>query len=81
MKTSRWVMLTKSLAVSLLLAALGGCGGGGGGGGTTAATAPSAPEQITVDGGRARITVTWSGVSGATSYNIYYSATTPATAR
>ena len=77
MKTSRWVMLTKSLAVSLLLAALGGCGGGGGGGGTTAATAPSAPEQITVDGGRARITVTWSGVSGATSYNIYYSATTP----
>jgi formylglycine-generating enzyme required for sulfatase activity len=72
MLVSRWI----ERVMLLLLVLLTGCGGGGGGGGG-AAVAPGAPEQITVDGGRARITVTWSGVSGATSYNIYYAATTP----
>lgn len=75
MKTSRWVVLTMNLAAFLLAAGLSGCGGGGGGG--TVAAVVSAPEQVTVDGGRARIIVTWSGVSGATSYNIYYATTTP----
>lgn len=76
MKTSRWMMLTTNLVMFLLTAGLSGCGGGGGGGSAPAA-AVSAPEQITVDGGRTRITVTWSGVNGATSYNIYYAVTTP----
>lgn len=75
MKTSRWMMLTTSLVMFLLTAGLSGCGGGGGG--ATPAATVSAPEQVTVDGGRTRITVTWSGVSGATSYNIYYAVTTP----
>lgn len=70
MLVSRWT----ERVMLLLLVLLTGCGGGGGG---VVAVAPAAPEQITVDGGRARITVTWSGVSGATSYNIYYAATTP----
>ena len=75
MKISRWIMLITSLMAVLPMAFLGGCGGGGGSGGSVAIVA--APEQVTVDGGRQRITVTWSGVSGATSYNIYYSTTTP----
>lgn len=78
MKTSRWIMLSMGFAVAFFIAALGGCGGGGGSGGTPAAVV-NAPEQVTVDGGRARITVTWSGVGGATSYNIYYAASTPVT--
>ncbi|MDO9227780.1 MAG: SUMF1/EgtB/PvdO family nonheme iron enzyme [Pseudomonadota bacterium] len=75
MNTSRWMVLVMNLAVLLLAAGLGGCGGGGGGG--APAVAVSAPEQVTVDGGRTRITVTWSGVNGASSYNIYYATTTP----
>jgi len=61
------------LYLTLLLAGCGGGGGGGGGG----VSALEAPEQITVDGGRTRITVTWSGVANASSYNIYYATTSP----
>ena len=62
------------LFLTLLLA---GCLGGDGNNEAGGVTAVGAPEQITVDGGRARITVTWSGVANASSYNIYYSTTSP----
>ena len=52
--------------VSITATASGGGGGGGGGG-----SAPSAPS-INVAAGDAYVTVTWAGVSGATSYNLYY---------
>jgi len=60
-----------------------GCGGGGGGGtaGSTTDTPPSgptlpnAPSNITVVTGNVQATVSWSSVTGATSYNIYWSAT------
>jgi formylglycine-generating enzyme required for sulfatase activity len=71
---TRVAVLILTLLLTLLLA---GCGGSGGGDGSSGVTAVDAPDQITVDGGRERITVTWSGVSGATSYNIYYSTATP----
>jgi len=54
------------MAIAMLFAA---CQGGGGGGATATL---SAPQQFTVEGGRARLTVTWAAVEGATSYNIYY---------
>jgi len=44
---------------------------------TTAATVavPTAPTGVTAVGGANQVTVTWSAVAGATSYNIYYATT------
>ena len=36
---------------------------------------PAAPTGVTVTGGTQQATISWSAVSGATSYNIYYSTT------
>lgn len=38
-------------------------------------TAPAAPTGANAIGGNAQVTVSWSGVTGATSYNIYWSPT------
>ena len=38
-------------------------------------TAPAAPTGANAIGGNAQVTVSWSGVTGATSYNIYWSTT------
>jgi len=46
------------------------------------ATAPSAPQGVAALGGSEQVTITWPAVSGATSYNIYWSASpgvTPST--
>ena len=45
-----------------------GCGGGGGGGG---AAPSSAPAQVLLTPGSRQLTVGWSPVAGASSYNIY----------
>jgi fibronectin type 3 domain-containing protein len=37
------------------------------------AGAPAAPTEVTVNAGNAKVTVTWTPVTGATSYNIYRS--------
>lgn len=65
------VLMVVSLALGLLVT---GCLESGGG---KVVVVLDAPEQLTVDGGRARITVVWSAVNGATSYNIYYSDQSP----
>lgn len=75
MKMLRWIMMLAVLFGLLSAFGLSGCGGGGGDDDTVDVL--GAPEQLTVDGGRARVTVTWSGVNGATTYNIYYSTITP----
>jgi fibronectin type 3 domain-containing protein len=38
-------------------------------------TAPAAPVTITAVGGTGQVTLTWGAVSNATTYNVYYSAT------
>ena len=38
-------------------------------------TVPSAPTGVTATGGSKQVTVSWSAVSGATSYNLYWSTT------
>jgi len=46
------------------------------------ASAPAAPTGVTATGGTNQVTLSWSAVSGATSYNVYYATTsgvTPAT--
>ncbi len=45
----------------------------------TAPTVPAAPTGVTAVGGTGQVTVTWTAVTGATSYNIYYSTTTGVT--
>ncbi|HJV64483.1 MAG TPA: fibronectin type III domain-containing protein [Geomonas sp.] len=70
-----WVSI---VAISLFMAlALAGCGGGGSGGGTTiiTPTAPSAPTGVGATGGSGQVKVNWAPVSGAASYNVYYSTT------
>ena len=50
--------------------ALASCGGGGGGSGGGAA-APNAPAALTANAGNGQVTMNWTPVAGATSYNVY----------
>ena len=45
---------------------------------TPAPTAPAAPTGVTATGGANQVTLSWSAVTGATSYNVYYSTTSGA---
>ena len=42
-------------------------------------TAPSAPTGVSASAGNGQVTISWSSVSGATSYNIYWSTTSGVT--
>jgi hypothetical protein len=65
-----------SLVLVLLMLAIAGCGGGGGGDGSGSSELPPAqPSGVTVTAETAQATVSWTAVAGATSYNVYYSAT------
>jgi hypothetical protein len=65
-----------AIAFVLLMLALAGCGGGGGGESSDSSGLPPAqPSGVTVKAETAQATVSWPAVAGATSYNIYYSAT------
>lgn len=56
------------------------CGVGGGGGGGTASPPPTGiPQNVTATPGDRLVTITWSPVFGATSYNLYWSATSGVT--
>lgn len=68
----RMVFLTALLALFL-----GGCGGGGGN--TTPPASPSAPIGVNATPGNAQATLSWPAVAGATSYNVYSSASSPVT--
>jgi hypothetical protein len=60
-----------------LLLFLAGCGGGGGGTSSSSPTPPPAgnvPQNVTAAARAGSITVSWSPVAGATSYNVYWSA-------
>jgi len=57
------------------------CGGGGGGGdgGPAPPGQTGIPQNVTATAGDRLVTVTWSPVSGATSYNLYWSTTSSVT--
>lgn len=66
-------ILNRGIAV-LLIAALTliGCGGGGGGAGDTTGTAPTAPAGVMASvNSTTQISLSWTAVSGASSYNVY----------
>lgn len=62
-----WMMAV----VLAFFAAFIGCGGGGGDS-APVVTVPGAPSSVTVNAGDNSVTVDWSPVAGATSYNIYH---------
>lgn len=66
-------MKTKSLLfflISFMVMSLTGCGGGNGGGGGT--TPPSAPGILTRTAANSQLTLTWTTVTGATGYEVWY---------
>src|SRR6185437_15289271 len=68
------------LVIGVMLV-LAGCGGGStgsssGGGNNTPPPAPSAPSSVTATAGDAQIVISWTAVSGATSYHVKRSTTT-----
>lgn len=71
MKT-REIFQKAFIALSLIAAlALTGCSGGGGGDNGGGGQPPSAPSGVSATPGNGQVMVSWNGVSGATSYNIY----------
>src|SRR6266571_3922766 len=64
-----------SISIVLVLSSVLMTGCGGGGGGSAAPTALAVPTGVTATPGNGNVTVAWLAVSGATSYNIYWSTT------
>lgn len=66
-----------SICVAALTILFAGCGGGSGygGGGGGGGSAPAVPAGVTATPGNTQVAVSWNAVSGATSYNIYFSTT------
>jgi len=60
-----------AISLAVVMMAFTGCGGGG----DSTSPPPAKPANITVSAGSTRATVSWTAVSGATSYNIYYGTT------
>jgi hypothetical protein len=77
MRSMRYFITFLLLAAVLCLTL--GCGGGGGTTYTVTSNAPSvgAPSSISAMAGNGSVTVSWSSVSGVTSYNLYCSTSTP----
>jgi len=59
------------LMLPLLIFTVVSCGGGGGG--DSPAPVPTAPKGVKATAGHGEVTITWDNVTGATSYNLYYS--------
>ena len=57
--------------IASLVLLVSGCVAGAGDEGKGAASNPATPTGVTATAGSARVTLSWSTVSGATSYNIY----------
>ena len=66
-------------ALGLLATLAGGCGGGGGDGPPLPAPTPPSTPTVNATPGNGQATLAWAAVSGATSYNIYTSPTSPVT--
>lgn len=71
-------MLFKGMTL-LLAISIAACGGGGDSSSNTTGGAPSAPASVTAACGDQKITVSWSAVTGASSYNVYRSISSGAT--
>jgi len=70
MNPKRWISLVAVIAVAAVV--LTGCGGGGGTAPVIAALTDR-PSGVTATAGNGQVSVAWTAVAGATSYNIYWS--------
>ena len=84
MKTRQSAISALLIFAVLLLSACGGGGGSsdgnssggggsGGGGGGSGGNPPGAPTGLTVTAGNAQVALSWTAVSGASRYTVYYS--------
>ena len=86
MKTRKSIILILLIFAVLLLSACGGggnsgggnsgggnSGGGNSGGGSGGTAPPGAPTGLTVTAGNAQVALSWTAVSGASRYTLYYS--------
>ena len=82
MRSNNSVMARVGLIATLLVATFfGGCGGGStgtttAGGGGTVTTVPAAPTNVAAWCGNMKVSVLWTAVTGATSYDVYRSTAT-----
>ena len=67
-----------ALAVMFLALLMTACGGGGDGG-SDSKPLPSPPATVSAVPGIGEVTINWTDVTGATSYNVYRSQTSPVT--
>jgi hypothetical protein len=63
----------KSCSIVLLAACAVAASGCGSSGGNSNTTVPSAPTGVQATAGNTEVTISWSPVTGATSYNVYWS--------
>lgn len=66
------------MVLSISVVSCGSSGGGEGsstGSGTSSTTTPVAPTGVGATAGDAQVTISWSAVTDATSYNLYWSTT------
>ncbi|MBI3813386.1 MAG: fibronectin type III domain-containing protein [Nitrospinae bacterium] len=68
--------LKNSIIFLIIAVFIYGCGGGDG---SSSGSAPSAPTGVTATATSGQVSISWTSVSGATSYNIYWSTTTGVT--
>ena len=68
-----------ALAVMFLALLMTACGGGGDGGSNSPPPVPSPPATVSATPGIGEVTINWTDVTGATSYNVYSSETSPVT--
>ena len=66
-------LLLRLFILPLVISTVVSCGGGGG---DSSPAGPSAPTNVTATPGDGEASIGWKNVTGATSYNIYYSTTT-----
>jgi lysophospholipase L1-like esterase/fibronectin type 3 domain-containing protein len=69
-------MTKKAVFILLMFCSMVFSCGGGGGAGSETNTAPPAPQNVLSAGGNGQAYLSWKDVSGATTYNIYWSTTT-----
>lgn len=74
---SLWALIFLFFIIAAVAASCGGGGGGGGdgGGGGAPVSAPNVPQNTSATSGVQRVAINWDLVTGASSYNIYYSNT------
>ncbi|MEI6205721.1 MAG: fibronectin type III domain-containing protein [Desulfuromonadales bacterium] len=64
-----------AIGLSIMMLAFTGCGSGGGGVVNTITALLAQPANLTATSGDSQVSLSWTAVSGATSYNVYYGTT------